>query len=77
MAMTKAEVLIEAMSLSADDREALSDELRISLQDADRQQRDAAWLDEVRRRDAEFKAGRMTASPVDEVVTRLLARGRQ
>jgi hypothetical protein len=40
--------------------------------DAERQAVDAAWLEEVQRRDAAFRKGAATARPVQDVINRLL-----
>lgn len=76
MPMTKEELLSEAKALSPDDRESLAEQIWLSLNDGSQAVVDAAWLEEVRRRDAAFAAGQDTESPVDEAVARVLARGR-
>lgn len=76
MSMTKDQILAEAMALGPDEREALAEELWLSLNGGQRAAVDAAWLEEVRRRDAAFTAGQIQDSDLDEVMARLLARGR-
>jgi hypothetical protein len=75
--MTKEQLLAEAMVLDPEQRGALAEELWLSLDGASRQEIDAAWLDEARKRDAELAAGVAKTSSVDEVLGRLMARGRQ
>jgi putative addiction module component (TIGR02574 family) len=65
-----------AMQLSASDREALGEELLQSVSEQEGAAIDEAWLVEVRRRDADLLAGRAKAKPVDEVIHRLLAKGK-
>jgi putative addiction module component (TIGR02574 family) len=77
MAMTKDQILSEAMALGPDEREALAEELWLSLNGERQKEVDAAWLEEVRRRDAAFAAGEVQASDLDDVMARLLARGRR
>jgi hypothetical protein len=75
--MTKDQILAEAMALEPEQREALAHELWESSGGARQAAVDAAWLEEVRRRDAAFAAGQDTESPLDEAVARVLARGRR
>ena len=77
MSMTKDQILAEAMALGPDEREALAEELWLSLNGGQQAAVDAAWLEEVRRRDAAFAAGQIQDSDLDEVMARLLARGRR
>jgi putative addiction module component (TIGR02574 family) len=77
MPMTKDQILAEAMALDADEREALAEELWLSLNGGRQEAVDAASLEEVRRRDAAFAAGQIQASDLDDVMVRLLARGRR
>ena len=72
MTLSKAQIMTEAMKLDPPEREALAEELLLSVHDSDRDLIDAAWLDEAQRRDRAFGAGRTTAKPVDEVIRRLL-----
>ena len=76
MSMTKDQIKSAALALDPNERQALVEELWLSLDGPDQSAIDAAWLDEVRRRDAALAAGGMTTSPVDEAVARVLSRGR-
>jgi hypothetical protein len=71
MAISKAQIKDAAMRMDATEREALAEELLLSLSGADREQIDRAWLDEAKRRDAAFKKDGGIAKPVDEVIDRL------
>lgn len=74
MPMTKDQILAEARSLTAEERDRLVEDL-LSLDDV-AAGRDAADLAEARRRDAEFAAGGQQTIPVGDVVARLLGRGK-
>jgi putative addiction module component (TIGR02574 family) len=74
--MTKAQLLEAAMTLPVEDREALAEDLLLSLPKEEREANDAAWREEARRRYARYEAGETTASPADEVIGRILARKR-
>ncbi len=76
MTLSREQIITEAMKLGPAEREALAEEILLSVSAADREEINAAWLSEVRRRDAAFQAGRTTARPVDEVVGRLKNRAR-
>ena len=69
--MTTDQIRTAALKLDPVDREALAEELLLSIAQADREVIDTAWLAEARRRDAEFRAGRSHAKPVGEVISRL------
>ncbi len=77
MPMTKEQILAEAMALDPREREALADELLLSLTDGDHAAIDAAWLAEVRRREEAFVRGETSTSPLDAVMARLQARAKQ
>ena len=77
MSMTKDQIIAEAMSLDAKDREEIAEELLISIGDADRAAIDARWLEEARKREEAFARGEITASGVDEAITRVQARARR
>jgi len=68
--MTKDQILTEAMSLDAADREALAEQLFLSVGQSDAETIASAWLQEVRAGDALFVAGKMKASPIDDVIDR-------
>lgn len=76
MTLTPEQIKTAALQLAPVEREALAEELLLSLGDADRQSIDAAWLAESRRRDADFLAGRTGAKPADQVIARLLGKAR-
>ena len=76
MPMTKEQVLREAMALAPSEREAIADELFMSLDEEDGQTLRAIWLAEAQRRDADYAAGRIKASSLEDVVNRVLARSR-
>lgn len=64
-------------ALSTSDKEAL---LRVLLEELDGPADpdiEAAWIEEVRRRDDELDSGRVQAIPADEVFARLRARIKQ
>jgi len=74
MLMTKDQVKLAAMQLDPIDREMLAEELLLSIDQRQSAEIDAAWLAELKRRDAEFVAGRVEAKAVDEVINRLLSK---
>lgn len=71
MAMTRDQIRNAAMSLSPAERQKLAEELLLSVTDEEQDVIDAAWLDEVRRRDEEFTAGQSTSRPVEEILSKL------
>jgi putative addiction module component (TIGR02574 family) len=71
MILSKDEIKTAALQLNPAEREALAEELLLSIEGAEREAIDGAWLAEARRRDADFLAGKTTAKPVDEVIDRL------
>jgi hypothetical protein len=77
MTLTKSQIKAAALELDPAEREALAEELLLSLSDGEREAIDAAWLVEARRRDADFAAGSVAAKPVDEVIDRLTRRAAQ
>jgi len=76
MTLSKEQIKVAALQLDPADREALAEELLLSIDGAGRDEVDAAWLDEVRRRDAEFASGKTTAKPADQIIDRLLKKAR-
>jgi putative addiction module component (TIGR02574 family) len=68
---TKEQIKDAALRLEPAEREALAEELLLSVGPAERGQIDAAWLAEVRRRDAAYRDGNVAAKPVNEVIERL------
>ncbi len=77
MAMTKDQIIVEAMALTPAERQALAEQLLLSLNDDDREAIDAAWLEEARARDAKFARGEMRSSNVDDAVARALSKGQR
>lgn len=71
MALTVEQIRIAALDLQPADRQALAQDLLLSIDGASAQELDQAWLSEARRRDASFRAGKTGAKSVDEVLTRL------
>jgi len=72
MSMSVEQIRTEALALKPTEREALAEELLLSLTDADRSELDAAWAAEINRRIEDFDAGRASSKSVEEVVERLL-----
>lgn len=77
MLVTREEILTAAMTLNAADREALAEELLLSLSDTEREVIDAAWAAEADRRAAALDRGEATSRPSDEVVARLRAKAQR
>ena len=76
MSLTREQLLTEALSLDPTEREALAEELLLSLDEPDREAIDAAWLAESRSRDAAFRRGEIQGVPVDDAIARILAKAR-
>jgi Putative addiction module component len=66
--MTRQQIKLAAMQLEPAEREALAEELLLSVSEADRAEIDAAWLQEAKKRDS---AEAPEFSPVDQVLQRL------
>ncbi len=77
MSMTKEQVKSAALLLNPLEREALAEELLLSIDGEQSSTIDAAWLEEARRRDGDFSSGRTSGKPVAEAVDRLNAKGVQ
>lgn len=77
MPLTKDQIMTEALQLDPLEREALAEELLLSLSESDCRAIDAAWLEEAKRRSEAYREGRETAKPVDEVISRIRASARQ
>jgi putative addiction module component (TIGR02574 family) len=75
--MTKDQIIAEARKLDLADLEDVVEELLGTLPEDRQAFIDAAWLQEAKRRDAAFEAGEVTASPVEEVLTRILSKARK
>ena len=77
MPMTRDQILAAAMALEPTEREALAEELLLSLTASEREAIDAAWLSEARRREEAFARGEISTSTVDDTLDRIRARARQ
>lgn len=76
MPLTKEQIKSAALKLDPSDREALAEELLLSIDGAERDEVDSAWLAEARRRDALLAAGKTHANPVEQVIERLTNKAR-
>jgi putative addiction module component (TIGR02574 family) len=61
------EILKAALGLDRHDRARLADELLASLDGLPEQEVERLWADEAERRLEKFRAGRISAVPVEEV----------
>lgn len=61
------EVRSAAMSMSAEDRARLAEELLASLDGPERNEIDAAWAEEIERRIDEMESGKVKGIPAEEV----------
>jgi putative addiction module component (TIGR02574 family) len=70
--MTTEQIERELMKLPASDRARLAERLIASLdEDAEVE---AAWIEEIRRRDRELRSGAVDAIPVEDALTSVRAR---
>lgn len=76
MSSHRQQILAQAMTLDPTERAVLAEELWLSLEQADREAIDAAWLAEARRRDALYAKGETSALPVDQAIERTVSRRR-
>jgi hypothetical protein len=76
MTLTKNQIKTAAMKLNPGEREALAEELLLSVGSEERKEIDAAWLAEAMRRDAVFSKSKRSAKPVNQVINRLAKKGR-
>ena len=60
-------VLDDALNLEVQDRATLAERLLASLEELSPEEADRLWAEEAERRLAEFRAGRATAVPAEEV----------
>lgn len=74
MSLSKEQIKTAALQLDPVEREALAEELLLSVSDTDREAIDAAWLEEAKRRDAGSRQRGGTANRMDGVIGRLKAR---
>jgi putative addiction module component (TIGR02574 family) len=77
MAMSKEQILTEAMSLNPREREAIAEELWLSIDEQTKEELAAAWTDEIRNRVDKAARGEGSSKSVDEVVGRLRNKARQ
>ncbi len=75
MSLTKEQIKSAALELAPAEREALAEELLLSVTELERDAVDAAWLAEAKRRDAAFRRGETGAKPVEDVIARLTGGG--
>jgi putative addiction module component (TIGR02574 family) len=71
MPLTKEQIKTAAMQLDPAEREALAEELLLSISESERQEIDTAWLAESHRRYQAFLKGEEEAAPNDEVVAQI------
>jgi hypothetical protein len=74
MILNKDQIKAAALQLDPIEREALAEEILLSIDGVERDAIDSAWLSEAHRRDAAFIAGQATSKPVDEVIARIKGR---
>jgi len=72
--MTSEQIKSAALQLEPAEREALAEELLMSIAEEDRASVEASWLAEAKRRDLALSRGETTVKPVDEVIARLTRR---
>ena len=72
--MTREQIKAAALELDPIEREALAEELLLSLDEAEREAIDQAWLAEARKRDAEFRVGKSGITPVEQVLDRIASK---
>jgi hypothetical protein len=75
MSLTKEQIKSAALELAPAEREALAEELLLSVTESEREAVEAAWLAEAKRRDAAFLRGEVGAKPVGDVIARLTGGG--
>jgi len=73
MPMTKEQLLAEAKALDPREREALVEEIWLTLDDA-RTSVEAAWIEECKRRIAAVDRGEMPTTPGNQVMRDLFER---
>jgi putative addiction module component (TIGR02574 family) len=71
MSLTREQILAEAKALRPEDREALAEELWLTLDPRDREEIDTDWADEIERRIEAYDGGEAPAAPPDEMFRRL------
>ena len=76
MARELKELAAEALELPLTERADLATQLLHSLEDISEQDTDALWAEEAELRYSEYKAGKVKATPAEEVFARLRSRQR-
>lgn len=71
MSMTMGQILAEAKSLAPQQREAIAEALLIDVDEADQDEVDAAWAEEIDRRLAAYDRGEVQAVPPAEMFRRI------
>ena len=72
--MTVAELMREALMLSARDRASMAHELLSSLESLSEAEAEQLWVEEALRRSAEIDAGLVETIPADQVIAEARAR---
>jgi putative addiction module component (TIGR02574 family) len=73
----KDQILADALALPEKQRAVLADDLWFSLNDMTQERIDRAWVNEVKRRWAEYERGEVKALPADQVMREARQRLRQ
>lgn len=68
--MTREQIKAAALELDPVEREALAEELLLSIDGKQREVIDQAWLAEAHQRDAAFRSGQAGARPLEDVLAR-------
>jgi putative addiction module component (TIGR02574 family) len=68
MARKLSEVQCDAMELSSQERAVLAEHLLATLEDGDDGDVEGLWLQEAERRYADYRAGRITGQPAEQVL---------
>jgi putative addiction module component (TIGR02574 family) len=71
MALTKEQILTEAMALNPREREAIAEELWLSIDKQTKEELAAAWANEIHSRVDKAARGEGSSKPVEEVLSRL------
>jgi putative addiction module component (TIGR02574 family) len=74
MALTREQIVAEAMALPPEERSRVAEELWLSVDAATQEEIDTAWLTEIRRRIAAVDSGQMKTLPADQVFAELRAK---
>jgi putative addiction module component (TIGR02574 family) len=69
--MTKEQILNEVRALDPEDQEQLADAIWLAAQGVTREQIEAEWAEEIRRRLAAMDRGEGSSKPVEQVMQRL------